>query len=146
MDKHNQDILNNTTIDSTSTTLALSNLQGTGERRRISVRVVLCTLFCLGAAMALSNWLVAGTPAPVAAQATTLEEECSNGIAVPDPQDNPGLVADCVTLLRSGDTLAGPALLNWNTSLPIEQWWNVTVVNSRITRWFFLNRRLQFEG
>ena len=129
MDKHNQDILNNTTIDSTSTTLALSNLQGTGERRRISVRVVLCTLFCLGAAMALSNWLVAGTPAPVAAQATTLEEECSNGIAVPDPQDNPGLVADCVTLLSIRDTLAGTALLEWSTQTPVLYWKGVSVSN-----------------
>jgi len=142
MGKHNQDILNNTTIDSTSTTLALSNLQGTGEKRRISVRVVLCTLFCLGAAMALSNWLVAGTPAPVAAQATTLEEECSNGIAVPDPQDNPGLVADCVTLLSIRDTLAGTALLEWNTSTPINYWLGVDVPNSRVTTLFLYDHGL----
>ena len=129
MGKQNQDILNNTTIDSTSTTLALSNRQGIGERRRISVRGVLCTLFCLGAAMALSNWLVAGTPAPVAAQATTLEEECSNGIAVPDPQDNPGLVADCVTLLSIRDTLAGTALLDWSTQTPVLYWQGVSVSN-----------------
>ena len=142
MDKQNQDILNNTTIDSTATTLALSNLQGTGERRRISVRGVLCTLFCLGAALALSNWLVAGTPAPVAAQATTLEEECSNGIAVPDPQDNPGLVADCVTLLSIRDTLAGTALLEWNTSTPINYWLGVSVSNSRVTMLYLTDRGL----
>ncbi len=32
---------------------------------------------------------------------------CANGTAVPDPQDNPGLVADCTVLLHVRDTLAG---------------------------------------
>ena len=37
------------------------------------------------------------------AQAST----CANGIVVPDPANNPGLVSDCEALLAGRDTLAG---------------------------------------
>ena len=32
---------------------------------------------------------------------------CENGVAVPDPTNNPGLVSDCEALLAARDTLAG---------------------------------------
>ena len=39
---------------------------------------------------------------------------CENGTAVPNPADNPGLVADCVALLTIRDPLRGHAPLNWD--------------------------------
>ena len=47
---------------------------------------------------------------------------CANGIAVPDPADNPGLVSDCEVLLSARDTLAGSGSLNWSATIPIDQW------------------------
>ena len=52
---------------------------------------------------------------------------CANGIAVPDPANNPGLVADCDLLLSARDTLAGTATLDWSADLLIENWDGVTV-------------------
>lgn len=43
---------------------------------------------------------------------------------------NPGLVRDCQTLLMVRDTLAGDALLNWQASVPIEQWEEIVVAGS----------------
>ena len=64
-----------------------------------------------------------------------LEELCTNGHVVPDPQDNPGLVEDCVVLLSVrgvlvGDdgTLASESVLNWNADLAITQWDGVSIV------------------
>ena len=44
--------------------------------------------------------------APIATVAAQTGD-CSNGIAVPDPSNNPGLVSDCEALLAARDTLAG---------------------------------------
>ena len=44
--------------------------------------------------------------------------------------DNPGLVADCDTLLAARDTLAGTATLNWSASTPIDQWEGITLAGS----------------
>ncbi len=52
---------------------------------------------------------------------------CSNGTAVPSPDDNPGLVADCLVLLTNRDALEGTAVLNWSADTPIGQWKGVTV-------------------
>ena len=38
-------------------------------------------------------------------------QPCANGVAVPNPQDNPGLVADCSALLEVKDAIAGGATL-----------------------------------
>ena len=63
------------------------------------------------------------------------EELCSNGVVVPNPEVNPGLVGDCVVLLSVrgvlvGDdgTLAAETVLNWNADLPITQWDGVSTV------------------
>ena len=50
------------------------------------------------------------------------EASCSNGIAVPGPDDNPGLVSDCEALLAARDTLAGTGSLDWSAGVPIGQW------------------------
>ena len=44
---------------------------------------------------------------------------CGNGIAVPDPSNNPGLVSDCEALLSGRDTLAGTGSLNWSSTTAI---------------------------
>ena len=56
--------------------------------------------------------------------------ECSNGIAVPDPADNPGLVSDCAVLLGVKDALAGGDWLTWSSEVPIAEWRFVTVGGS----------------
>ena len=55
---------------------------------------------------------------------------CSSGIAVTDPDDNPGLVSDCEVLLAARDILAGSAGLNWSADIPIEEWDGITVSDS----------------
>ena len=39
---------------------------------------------------------------------------CSNGVTVPNPTTNTGLVQDCTALLQARDALAGPGRLNWD--------------------------------
>ena len=58
-----------------------------------------------------------------------LREQCSNGIAVPNPRENPGLVEDCAILLSIKETLVGnvgtlyaEARLNWSPQLSISEW------------------------
>ncbi len=53
--------------------------------------------------------------------------DCSNGVAVRDPTNNPGLAADCETLLAARDTLAGTATLNWSDSTSIDSWTGLTI-------------------
>ena len=55
---------------------------------------------------------------------------CSSGIAVTDPDDNPGLVSDCETLLASREALAGSATLNWSADISIEEWDGIRIVGS----------------
>ena len=56
-----------------------------------------------------------------------MEDSCTNGIAVPKPDDNPGLVKDCVTLLAIKNVLAGGAQLDWSTAVPVWQWEGVSI-------------------
>ena len=49
-------------------------------------------------------------------------DDCSTAGAVPNPEDNPGLVQDCFTLLALRDTLAKYVGLNWVGSTPIDEW------------------------
>ena len=58
---------------------------------------------------------------------TTTTPTCATGTAVPDPDNNPGLVSDCEALITSRDTLAGDATLNWSADLPVEEWEGITV-------------------
>ena len=52
---------------------------------------------------------------------------CSNGVVVPNPGDNPGLVGDCVALLEAWTTLGGEGRLGWYPRVPINEWMGVTV-------------------
>ena len=49
-------------------------------------------------------------------------QACDGGTAVPDPEDNPGLVADCKVLLEIRDKLDGPSSSTWDTGLAITEW------------------------
>ena len=52
--------------------------------------------------------------------------DCAAG-AVADGEDNPGLMSDCELLLRSRDTLAGSATLNWREDVAMSEWEGVTL-------------------
>ncbi|MYB76020.1 MAG: hypothetical protein F4X83_02770, partial [Chloroflexi bacterium] len=49
-------------------------------------------------------------------------EACADGFIVPQPEQNPGLVQDCKTLLAIRDRLAGEAYFNWSAAFPITEW------------------------
>lgn len=55
---------------------------------------------------------------------------CSAGIAVPNPVGNPGLVADCATLLGVQQALAAGAALNWSVDRAIAEWDGVALGGS----------------
>ena len=79
----------------------------------------------------LAAWAV-----PVAAQDDVASSPCANGIAVPNPQDHPGLVADCEVLLAVHEQLDGSLLsyLDWRADLPITEWYGITVSDSRVIK------------
>ena len=56
------------------------------------------------------------------AYAQSIAGSCTNGTAVPDWANNPGLVSDCEALLSARDTLAGTGSLNWSADIPIGEW------------------------
>ena len=60
---------------------------------------------------------------------------CSNGVVIPDPEANPGLVADCEALLMARDWVAEGVFLDWHDDLPIREWEGVTVAGrpARVT-------------
>ena len=70
-------------------------------------------------------------PASITANSTTDPQQvtsaCASGSAVPNAADNPGLAADCDTLLAARDTLARTGTLNWSANVPIVNWDGITV-------------------
>lgn len=69
---------------------------------------------------------------------------CDNGVAVPDPANNPALVADCEALLSSRDILSPLAKLNWNHDTPISLWQGVIAdrAPARVTGLYLYGREL----
>lgn len=59
--------------------------------------------------------------------ATAQTSDCSNGVVVPDPSNNPGLVSDCEALLSVGNALQPKDELNWSAKVPIADWWEVSI-------------------
>ena len=55
---------------------------------------------------------------------------CSAGVAVPDPETNPGLVQDCETLLAAVEVLAGDSRFGWSPDVPFTRWKGVVVSGS----------------
>ena len=57
---------------------------------------------------------------------------CSKGFVVSDPDENPGLVKDCQTLLSIRNVLAGNGVvLGWNDDIPITDWVGIEVKGDR---------------
>ena len=52
---------------------------------------------------------------------------CLDGLAVPRPEVNPGLVEDCKVLVWSRDALGSGATSGWTTDKPVAQWPGVVV-------------------
>lgn len=52
---------------------------------------------------------------------------CMAGVAVVNPQDNPGLVQDCEALLTIQHSLGGIERLNWRGDRPMAEWTGVTI-------------------
>ncbi len=73
--------------------------------------------------------------------------ECSNGTAVEDPDDNPGLLTDCDALLAARDKLRGAGFLNWSADVAVDEWHGVTVEGSpkRVTQLKIRSWRLDGE-
>ena len=55
---------------------------------------------------------------------------CAAGVAVPDPDANPGLVADCAALLEVQQALAGGGALNWSVDRPMSEWDGLTLAGA----------------
>ena len=55
---------------------------------------------------------------------------CATDGGVTDPEDNPGLVADCNALLEARDHLSGDEVLNWSSTTPIRQWHGISILGS----------------
>ena len=82
-------------------------------------------------------------------QTATAQARCEQGTAVSNPASNPGLVADCETLLRAKDTLRGSDRLNWSADRAISEWEGITVRGTpgRVTRlWLDRGTSQQQEG
>ena len=62
--------------------------------------------------------------------------DCSSGIAIPHPEDNPGLIGDCAALMAARDSLTGGASLNWDYAEPIYKWDGVFISDetNRVSR------------
>ena len=74
----------------------------------------------------------------------TSRAACAGGFVVPAPEDNPGLVSDCETLLAAR-ALFGGRLVNWGSGTPLDQWEGVTVAGSppRVTGLALVGKRLK---
>ena len=73
-------------------------------------------------------------------------EACSKGVIVPDPDENPGLIEDCRTLLGMRDKLAGfGEPLPWRSDTPIGRWEGVGVSGKplRVRRLYISDHQVQ---
>lgn len=88
----------------------------------LSRRFAICML-----SVGLVAWAV-----PLAPQDGGASSPCANGIAVPDPEDHPALVADCEVLMAI-DQLAGGPFFGWSTDVPITKWHGIEIRDGRVT-------------
>ena len=61
---------------------------------------------------------------------------CANGVVIPDPENNPELVADCEALLAAAPVLIGEEggeAINWSDDTPIVEWTGVLASSGRVT-------------
>ncbi len=111
-------------------------------RRRVLIPPLVLLLF-----LSMSTWLGCNMGYASLLPPTTIPadpSECSNGIAVPDPLENPGLVEDCEILLGIRDSLAARARLNWSQKQSIYHWEGIGIDTAtlplRVT-WLRINHK-----
>ena len=83
---------------------------------------------------ALTTALLA--PGVALAQEESAAPNCANGVVIPEPENNPELVADCEALLASAPVLIGEAggeAINWSDDTPILEWTGVLASSGRVT-------------
>ena len=100
-----------------------------------TVRAALAIGVCLLLAVQLPN--------PLHAQGEVDVSACSNGKTVPYPEDTPGLVRDCETLLGIKQKYPGFASLPWWTSDYIYKWDGVSLRGGRVTGLNLVERGLE---
>ena len=97
-----------------------------------ALSIIAVSLLTTGARNATASNADASAPAlmPIPAQYT---EQCSNGVAVPNPASNAGLVSDCAALLAAKSTFADArASLNWSANVAISNWSGIDIRNGRV--------------
>ena len=70
------------------------------------------------------------------AQEESEAPNCANGVVIPDPENNPELVADCEALLEAAPVLIGEEgseAINWSDDIPILEWTGVLASSGRVT-------------
>ena len=67
------------------------------------------------------------------AYGTSASGSCSNGVVIPSPGSNAGLVGDCEILMAVRDTLSGNVALDWSYDRAMSSWQGVTV-DTRLNR------------
>ena len=83
--------------------------------------------------IALDVPLPVATPDAADITLTTNSDPCSNGLAVPNPLQNQGLVEDCRALLAFRNSRNPGSNLNWSAASPITRWKGVYIQDSRVT-------------
>lgn len=78
--------------------------------------------------------------------AENLAQSCSNGVAVPDPEERLGLVRDCEALMSARDRFAGSYALGWSFDKPISTWEGVRVSGETVRVSHLALRRKGLDG
>ena len=82
--------------------------------------------------LALASVAVIALLTACADQSSQFEAQCSDSRAIHDPENKPGLVSDCVTLLIIKDALDESGNLNWSPDIRISDWDSVIIENNRV--------------
>ena len=119
-------------------TLNIQGNQLTGCIPRSLMRIAIMSdglPFCAAATTPTPTPTATPTSAPGATATPTAAEQCANGVAVPNPDRNTGLVADCIALLTSKPTIEGArGSLNWTPNRAISDWEGISTANNRVSK------------
>ena len=74
----------------------------------------------------------AATPDAVDITQIPNPDPCANGLVVPNPLQNQGLVEDCRALLAFRNSRDERSDLSWSTAFPISRWRNVYIRDARV--------------
>ena len=110
----------------------------TRRSEAIRIRTVL-----VGLALALLVAMTLFIPPSGVAFADTKLEKCSKDGAVSEAANNPGLVSDCVALLKARKKLEGKGgrKLDWSSDVPMSRWEGVT-----LDGWPLRVTKIQLDG